>query len=68
MKTVLVPGAPWPKVEPFVPKKKPARHSRAKQAQTDDNFARWKKKQEKIDQQNDFLQWLDKVDAKKGKK
>jgi hypothetical protein len=68
MKTVLVPGAPWPKVEPFIPTKRPARHSRKKQAETDDNFARWKKKQEKIDRENQYLNFLEKIDAKKGKK
>lgn len=39
MKTVLVPGAPWPKVEPYVPKPKPKK--KAKPKNTDDNFIKW---------------------------
>ena len=48
MKTVLVPGAPWPKVEPFVPLKRKATV---------------KKKNRKVADAN-FLQWLEKMDAK----
>ena len=51
MKTVLVPGAPWPKLTPFVPTKtkKPI-----------------KRKDRKIADAN-FLQWLEKIDAKEKK-
>ena len=41
-KTVLVPGAPWPKVEPL-PKRK---QKKATKEVTDTNFLRWLMKQD----------------------
>ena len=49
-KTVLAPNAPWPKVEPFVPKPKPKRvwiskaDGTSKRAQTDKKFNEWLEK------------------------
>ena len=48
-KTVLAPNAPWPKVEPFVPKPKPKRvwvskDTGSKRQQTDKKFAEWLEK------------------------
>lgn len=43
MKTVLVPGAPWPKVEPFVPKKKTVKKHKSRKV-TDANFLKWLEK------------------------
>lgn len=43
MKTVLVPGAPWPKVEPIVPKKK-ATIKRKDRKVADANFLKWLEK------------------------
>ena len=51
MKTVLVPGAPWPKYEPLPERKKKSTKHRAKRKQTDANF----------------IQWLEKIDAKEKK-